>query len=44
MDVTEDNKDTDWNFVPTYIISHTKRIIPKKVIKRYIDGKIVLKV
>lgn len=44
MDITKDDKDKDWNFVPTHIISHAKRIIPRNVIKSYQDNKVVLKV
>ena len=44
MDVAEDENDNDWNFVPINIISHAKRIIPRKVTKKYIENKLVLTV
>ena len=44
MDVAEDDNDNDWNFVPTNIISHAKRIIPRKVKKKFIEDKLVLMV
>lgn len=39
----EDDKDNDWSFVPKHILSHAKRIIPRKVIKFKTYNKIVLK-
>ena len=44
MDITEDEKDNDWNFVPTHIISHAKRIIPRNVIKKQRDNQTILQV
>ena len=44
MDIIKDDNDEDWSFVPTHIIAHAKRIIPRQVIKKNQNNETIFEV